>query len=92
MPTGVQYAMQPFRGGFLVTDGHHNRVLWAGRDGALRELIAFGNIVPTGLEVLAAAGLDRPTSMEVVGTTAYVVTIDGEIWRVDGVSGPPYGG
>lgn len=179
VPTGVQYAMQPFRGGFLVTDGHHNRVLWAGRDGTVRELIAFGNIVPTGLEVhgstvlmaeagplphrpadgrvvsfslgdtsaavvasgapllvdvergrgrtlfalsqgvwtggaegspaspdtgalvrvrddgsfaVVAAGLDRPTSMEVVGTTAYVVMIDGEVWRVDGVSGPPYGG
>ena len=23
--TGVQYAMQPYRGGFLVSDGHHNR-------------------------------------------------------------------
>ena len=23
---GVQYAMEPYRGGFLVTDGHHNRV------------------------------------------------------------------
>ena len=179
VPTGVQYAMQLFRGGFLVTDGHHNRVLWAGRDGTVRELIAFGNIVPTGLEVhgstvliaeagplphnpadgrvvsfspgdasaavvasgapllvdvergrgrtlyalsqgiwtggiegspaspdsgalvsvrddgsfaVVVGGIDRPTSMEVVGTTAYVVTIDGEVWRVDGVSGPPYGG
>ena len=27
VPTGVQYALQPYRGGFLVTDGHHNRVL-----------------------------------------------------------------
>ena len=27
IPTGVQYALQTFRGGFLVTDGHHNRVL-----------------------------------------------------------------
>jgi hypothetical protein len=26
VPTGVQYAMEPYRGGFLVTDGHHNRV------------------------------------------------------------------
>src|SRR3954464_4085080 len=25
--TGVQYAMQPYRHGFLVTDGHHNRIL-----------------------------------------------------------------
>jgi hypothetical protein len=25
VPTGVQYAMQPYGPGFLVTDGHHNR-------------------------------------------------------------------
>jgi sugar lactone lactonase YvrE len=51
VPTGVQYAMEPYRGGFLVTDGHHNRVLRVTRDGEVSELIAFGNIVPTGLEV-----------------------------------------
>ena len=45
-----------------------------------------------GLFAVVAARLDRPTSMEVVGTTAYVVMIDGEVWRVDGVSGPPFGG
>src|SRR5919198_794019 len=27
VPTGFQYAIEPFRGGLLVTDGHHNRVL-----------------------------------------------------------------
>ena len=27
LDAGVQYAMEPYRGGFLVTDGHHNRVL-----------------------------------------------------------------
>ena len=53
LPGGVQYAMEPFRGGFAVTDGHHNRVLYVRRDGRVRELLAFGNIVPTGL---AAAG------------------------------------
>ena len=26
IPIGVQYAFETFRGGFLVTDGHHNRV------------------------------------------------------------------
>jgi hypothetical protein len=51
VPTGVQYALEPYRGGFLVTDGHHNRVLRVTRDGEISELIAFGNIVPTGLEV-----------------------------------------
>jgi hypothetical protein len=51
VPTGVQYALEAYRGGFLVTDGHHNRVLRVTRDGQVSELIAFGNIVPTGLEV-----------------------------------------
>jgi sugar lactone lactonase YvrE len=51
VPSGVQYALEKFRGGFLVTDGHHNRVLRVTRRGDISELIAFGNIVPTGLEV-----------------------------------------
>ena len=50
IPTGVQYALQKYRGGFLVTDGHHNRVYRVTRDGQVSQLIAFGNIVPTGLE------------------------------------------
>jgi hypothetical protein len=49
--TGVQYAMEPYRGGFLVTDGHHNRVLWVKRNGSIKEFATFGNVVPTGLEV-----------------------------------------
>src|SRR5688572_13855213 len=53
VPTGFQYAIEAFRGGFLVTDGHHNRVLWVTRDGEITQLIAFGNVVPTGL---AASG------------------------------------
>ena len=36
-------------------------------------------------------GLDRPTSLEFIGNTAYVVTLTGEIWTIDNVSGPPYG-
>ena len=54
VPTGVQYAMQPYRGGFLVTDGHHNRVLRVTLDGDVSELIAFDNIVPTGLARLSS--------------------------------------
>jgi sugar lactone lactonase YvrE len=186
VPTGVQYALQTYRGGFLVTDGHHNRVLrvtlerHAGVEyGRVSELRAFGNIVPTGLavrgdtvymaeagpvphlpqdgkivsfrpmspvvtEVASGArlnvdvefgrgrtlfalsqglfpvgspdgspalpntgalmranddgtfstiveGLNLPTSLEVIGTTAYVVTLTGEIWRIADVAGPPYG-
>src|SRR5215218_9682298 len=51
VPTGVQYAIENYRGGFLVTDGHHNRVLRVTLDGEVTELIAFDNIVPTGLAV-----------------------------------------
>jgi hypothetical protein len=178
VPTGFQYAIEPFRGGFLVTDGHHNRVLWVTRDGEITELIAFGNVVPTGLavsgnsiylaqagpiphepedgrvvvfgpksttatEVAAGArlavdvefgrgrtlfalsqgvwdgpfegtpalpntgalmrvnsdgtfteildGLNQPTSVEIIKNTAYVVTLSGEIWKIDNISAPPYG-
>jgi hypothetical protein len=27
--------------------------------------------------------LDRPTSFEIVGQTAYVITLDGEVWKID---------
>lgn len=50
-PTGVQYSMETYRGGFLVADGHHNRVLRVRLNGEVSEFKAFGNIVPTGLEV-----------------------------------------
>jgi len=171
-PTGVQYAMEPYRGGFLVTDGHHNRVLFVELDGEITQLMQFGNVVPTGLEtygnkaIVSQAGpvphlpeagkvlmfkpmksdtaeeiasgapllvdvefgrghelyalsqgiwsgnfegdpalpntgailmvnndgsltaivneLNIPTSFEIVGDSAFVVTLGGEIWRIDG--------
>jgi hypothetical protein len=180
VPTGVQYALQAYRGGFLVTDGHHNRVLRVTLDGSVTEMITFGNIVPTGLalhgntiymaeagpvphapqdgkvvtfepgsttatEIASGAsllvdvefgrgrrlyalsqgdfppggfpgspaspgtgalvevegdgsltslveGLDRPTSLEFIGNTAYVTTLEGEVWVIEDVSGPPFGG
>jgi DNA/RNA endonuclease YhcR with UshA esterase domain len=33
-------------------------------------------------------GLDRPTSLEFIGNTAYFITLTGEIWKIDGVSCP----
>jgi sugar lactone lactonase YvrE len=174
VPTGVQYAMQKYRNGFLVTDGHHNRVLRVTLDGTVTELIAFGNIVPTGLEIhgntvymaeagpvphlpedgkvvafrtnalavteiatggrllvdvefgkhhqlfalgqgvftpgnpdgspanpntgellmvdgqggftVLETGLNQPTSLELIGASAYVVTFGGEIWRIDDIA------
>lgn len=59
--SGVQYALEIYRGRFLVTDGHHNRLLRVTVDRCLSspsddesnvtELIAFDNDVPTGLAV-----------------------------------------
>src|SRR5438876_2533458 len=177
VPTGLQYALQTYRGGLLVTDGHLNRVLRVTFDGENTVLIAFGYIVPTGLAVrgntvyMAEAGpvphlpqngkvvsfepksptaavvasgarllvdvefgpgnglyalsqgifpvgsppatpalhntgalvkvngdgtftdvfhpLNQPTSLEFIGNTAYVVTLTGQIWKIDGVSCPP---
>lgn len=168
VPTGVQDALEPYYGSFLVSDGHHGRVLRVAPGDAIEELAAFGrDVVPTGLEtagrsvlvaqagpltqlphdgrlvavhpetgatrpeadgapllvdvergplglyvlsqgtvdrgdaataeprtgqVLAVGpqgdletvteGIDRPTSLEVVGDTAYVVTADGTVYTV----------
>ena len=40
---------------------------------------------------LVVDGLDRPTSVEFIRNTAYVVTLTGEIWKVENPSGPPHG-
>ena len=175
---GVQYSIEFYRGGFLVADGHHNRVLYVTRDGEISVFQEFGNIVPTGLDVsentvyMAEAGpvphepedgkvvtfgpnsseattvatgarllvdvevgrgrilfalsqgiwdgagegspalpntgsllmvnndggfnmvaedLDRPTSMEIFQNTAYIVTLAGEIWKVENIASQPFG-
>ena len=49
VPTGWQYAFESYRDGFIVNDGHHNRILYVTLDGEITEMIAFGNVVPTGL-------------------------------------------
>ena len=33
--------------------------------------------------------LNQPTSLEFIGDTAYVVTLGGEIWKIEGVSRRP---
>ena len=48
--SGVQYALEQYRGGFLVTDGHLNRVLWVAPDWSIHQVVQYGDIVPTGLE------------------------------------------
>jgi hypothetical protein len=51
VPSGVQYALQRWHRGFLVTDGHHNRVLRVTTHGGVHEVIAFGDVVPTGIDI-----------------------------------------
>jgi hypothetical protein len=176
--TGVQYSIQTYRGGFLVADGHFNRILHITVDGEISIFKSFGNIVPTGLDVsgntifMAEAGpiphnpedgkvvafstnspsvstlasgarllvdvefgrgqtlfglsqgewngdgegssaiendgallrvnedgtfatifhgLDRPTSLEIKKNTAYIITLDGEVWAINNIAGPPFG-
>ena len=51
IPTGVQWSIEAYRGGLLVSDGHHNRVLWVSQDGDISEFRTFDNVVPTGMDV-----------------------------------------
>src|SRR5262249_11291579 len=53
--------------------------------GELLEADGHGGFMPP-----LATGLDRPTSLEVIGKTAFVVTLDGEIWKVDHLPGKPH--
>ncbi len=174
LPTGVQTSFQAFRGGFLVTDGHLNRMLRVTLDGDISVVRAFDNTVPVGLETwgnriymaeagplphlpadgkivsftpksttatevaaggpllvdvergrgttlyglaqgiwppgtfagnpalpntgqllqvngdgtftVIADGLNQPSSMEIIENTAYVVTLGGEIWKIEDIS------
>ena len=49
VPSGFQYSFEPYKDGFIVTDGHHNRILYVSLGGDITEMIAFGNVVPTGM-------------------------------------------
>lgn len=50
LPDGVQFALLPVHDGFLVSDGHLNRVLHVSKDGTeITVLKQFNDIVPTGL-------------------------------------------
>lgn len=78
---GVQYAIDPFRGGLLVTDGHHNRVLWVSLGGSISEFNVFDNIVPTGLEVHG-----RTVYMGQAGPSPHLPA-DGKVVAIDAKTG-----
>lgn len=44
-----------------------------------------------GTYTTVVSGLDRPTSLEVIGNTAFVVSLTGTIIRIDDVSSSPFG-
>ena len=101
-PGGLQFAIEPYGGGFLVSDSNHNRVLFVTLDPCanfdptktdnIKELIAFANVVPTGLAVsghtiyVAEAGPDPhlPKDGKVVALDA----ITGEVTTI--ASGAPF--
>jgi hypothetical protein len=44
-----------------------------------------------GTFTVVLEGLDRPTSLDVIGNTAYVVNLAGEIVKIENVGTPPFG-
>jgi len=44
-----------------------------------------------GTFTVVLEGLDRPTSLDFIGNTAYVVNLAGEIWKIENVGTPPFG-
>jgi hypothetical protein len=69
---------QPNKGALVEVNG----------DGAFSVIVGCPD-GPTSTVIVSC--LDRPTSLEFIGNTAYVVTLTGQIWKIDDVSGPPYG-
>jgi hypothetical protein len=58
-------------------------------DGAVPNIGALGKVNGDRTFKVITNGLNQPTSLEFIGKTAYVVTLTGEIWKIDGVRCPP---
>lgn len=52
--------------------------------GSLMKLAGNGKLVEV------AAGLNLPTSLEIIRDDAFVVTLTGEVWKLEGVIDPPF--
>jgi hypothetical protein len=50
---------------------------------ALPNTGALVKVNRNGTLAVVTGGLDRPTSLEFIGNTAYVVTFTGEIWKIE---------
>ena len=91
VPSGLQYALQTYRGGFLVTDGHLNRVLRVTLDGEVSVLIAFDDIVRS---LLLVDGAD--IRLAIVAAVAILIgnVLFGRRWLATGfdeIGGPASG-
>jgi hypothetical protein len=58
---------------------------------ALEDTGALVEVNGGGTFTVITDGLNQPTSLEFIGNTAYIITLTGEIWKIDGVSGRHYG-
>ena len=77
IPSGVQWSIEEYRGGLLVSDGHHNRILRVTKDGEISEFHTFGNVVPTGMDVSGnTIYLARPGPVPHLPQHRQVVSID----------------
>jgi hypothetical protein len=55
-------------------------------DGAVPNTGALVKVNGDGTVKVITDGLNQPTSLEFIGNTAYVVTLTGDILKIDGVS------
>jgi hypothetical protein len=52
---------------------------------ALPNTGALVQVNKDGTFTVIADGLDRPTSLEFIGDTAYIVSLAGEVWKIEDV-------
>lgn len=81
VPSGVQFAMQPHRGGFLVTDGHHDRVYDVSMNGTVSVAVNLSTVAPTGLD-----SWGNRVFMAAAGPVPHLAS-DGQVVQLDLASG-----
>src|SRR3712207_1516582 len=75
--------MQAYQDGFLVTDGHANRVLQVTLKGQVRTVLQLGNVVPLGLDLV-----DRTVYLTLAGPVPHLPQ-DGRVLSFDVGSADP---
>ena len=90
-------------GGPLMVDVQFGlgRTLYGLAQGTWNGAFPGSPAVPDSGQLLAVNGdgsvsvlaeeLNLPTSMQFIGNDAYIVTLPGEIWKIENVSSPPFG-